>query len=60
MDQERDKNMVQLLLDLKANLDLIVKESFQNNETFGHALKVHLIEYKPLCCVMRLHVTAVN
>lgn len=31
-DSERDKNMVQELLELKAKVDLIIIEAFDNNE----------------------------
>uniref|UniRef100_A0A7S3REU1 Cullin-4 n=1 Tax=Strombidinopsis acuminata TaxID=141414 RepID=A0A7S3REU1_9SPIT len=38
-DPERDREMVQQLLELKAKLDLILIDAFANNEQFGHTLK---------------------
>ena len=35
----QDKEMVKLLLDMKAGLDAVMGEAFANNERFGHALK---------------------
>eukprot|EP00736_Rhodelphis_marinus_P001479 Rmarinus@m.1972 len=39
MDDEKQKTVVQELLDLKAKLDLILTESFHDNPTFAHAIK---------------------
>jgi cullin-4 len=39
MDAERDKVMVQQLLDLKARLDAVLRESFHSNPEFAYALK---------------------
>lgn len=38
-DEERDKDMVERLLELKSRLDLILEQSFQHNEGFANALK---------------------
>lgn len=35
----QDKDMVQLLLEMKSNLDAIVQQAFQKNESFANALK---------------------
>ena len=35
----QDKEMVKLLLDMKAGLDTVMGEAFANDERFGHALK---------------------
>ena len=39
---EKDKTMVQDLLDFKAKLDCLIKEAFKNNERFITLLKVLL------------------
>lgn len=39
LDEEKDKDMVRLLLDMKAALDEVLTQAFQRSETFGHALK---------------------
>ncbi|GBG65908.1 hypothetical protein CBR_g54200 [Chara braunii] len=39
MDEEKEKDMVSYLLDLKARLDTIREESFQNQEVFANTLK---------------------
>jgi cullin-4 len=49
MDEEKDKDMVPWLLDLKARLDAIWEESFSRNETFSNTLKdafEHLINLR--------------
>ncbi|XP_024391521.1 cullin-4 [Physcomitrium patens] len=49
MDEEKDKDMVSWLLDLKARLDAIWEESFFRNETFSNTLKdafEHLINLR--------------
>jgi cullin-4 len=49
MDEEKDKDMVSWLLDLKARLDAIWEESFSKNETFANTLKdafEHLINLR--------------
>ena len=38
-DLERDKAMVQELLDLKAKVDTIIAESFQGNEKFTDVVR---------------------
>ena len=35
----QDKEMVKLLLDMKAGLDTVMGEAFAHDERFGHALK---------------------
>ncbi|KAK9826788.1 hypothetical protein WJX81_000888 [Elliptochloris bilobata] len=39
MDEEKDKEMVTALLDMKAALDAVLHRSFQSAEPFAHALK---------------------
>jgi len=39
MDEEKDADMVNLLLESKLKLDTILVESFSRNETFGNAIK---------------------
>ncbi len=39
MDEEKDKEMVQGLLSMKAKVDHILRKAFQNNETFTSSLK---------------------
>lgn len=39
IDPEKDKTMVQELLDFKDKMDVIVKKCFQANEKFGNSLK---------------------
>ncbi|KAJ7544778.1 hypothetical protein O6H91_09G092800 [Diphasiastrum complanatum] len=39
MDEEKDKDMVLFLLDLKARLDMICEESFNKNEGFANTIK---------------------
>ncbi|XP_026806064.1 cullin-4B [Rhopalosiphum maidis] len=39
IDPEKDKTMVQELLDFKDKMDIIVKKCFQANEKFGNSLK---------------------
>ncbi|BDA50712.1 Cullin-4 [Coccomyxa sp. Obi] len=39
MDEEKDKDMVKLLLDMKERLDTVLIEAFGRAEAFGHALK---------------------
>eukprot|EP00963_Diacronema_lutheri_P008970 scaffold785_cov335-Pavlova_lutheri.AAC.2 len=39
MDEEKDKEMVQSLLSMKAKVDHILVKAFQNNETFTSSLK---------------------
>lgn len=49
MDEEKDKDMVPWLLDLKARLDAIWEESFSRNEMFANTLKdafEHLINLR--------------
>jgi cullin-4 len=49
MDEEKDKDMVSWLLDLKARLDVIWEESFSKNESFSNTLKdafEHLINLR--------------
>jgi len=49
MDEEKDKDMVQSLLDFKASLDIIWEESFYKNESFGNTIKdsfEHLINLR--------------
>ncbi|XP_010495750.1 PREDICTED: cullin-4 [Camelina sativa] len=49
MDEEKDKDMVQSLLDFKASLDIIWEESFSKNESFGNTIKdsfEHLINLR--------------
>ncbi len=49
MDEEKDKDMVSWLLDLKARLDVIWEESFCKNESFSNTLKdafEHLINLR--------------
>ena len=43
-DPEKDKTMVQDLLDFKEKLDKIIKESFLEHEKFKNAMKVSNIE----------------
>lgn len=38
-DEERDKEMVQTLLDLKEKLDKMIKEAFSANEAFDRTLR---------------------
>ena len=38
-DEERDKEMVQTLLDLKKKLDSIIKDAFDGNESFDRTLR---------------------
>ena len=55
MDEEKDKDMVPWLLDLKARLDAIWEESFSRNESFANTLKdafEHLINLRQ---VFRCH-----
>ena len=40
LDVEREKTMVQELMDFKEKLDTIIVESFQKNERFQRALQV--------------------
>ncbi|CAK9237113.1 unnamed protein product [Sphagnum troendelagicum] len=49
MDEEKDKDMVSWLLDLKARLDVVWEESFSKNESFSNTLKdafEHLINLR--------------
>lgn len=49
MDEEKDKDMVQSLLDFKTSLDIIWEESFSKNESFGNTIKdsfEHLINLR--------------
>ncbi|OAE23478.1 hypothetical protein AXG93_285s1350 [Marchantia polymorpha subsp. ruderalis] len=49
MDEEKDKDMVSSLLDLKARLDTIWEESFSKNESFANTVKdacEHLINLR--------------
>lgn len=49
MDEEKDKDMVSCLLDLKARLDTILEESFSKNESFANTVKdacEHLINLR--------------
>lgn len=49
MDEEKDKDMVQSLLDFKASLDIIWEDSFCKNESFGNTIKdsfEHLINLR--------------
>lgn len=49
MDEEKDKDMVGSLLDLKARLDVIWEDSFSRNESFANTLKdafEHLINLR--------------
>ncbi|XP_013599040.1 PREDICTED: cullin-4 [Brassica oleracea var. oleracea] len=49
MDEEKDKDMVQSLLDFKASLDIVWEESFYKNESFGNTIKdsfEHLINLR--------------
>lgn len=49
MDDEKDKDMVQSLLDFKTSLDTIWEESFSKNESFGNTIKdsfEHLINLR--------------
>lgn len=39
-DTERDKTMVQEMLELKSKVDKIIKSSFQNEEKFHDAVRV--------------------
>lgn len=39
-DSDRDKTMVQELLDLKGKADKIIMESFSNNEKFHNVVRV--------------------
>lgn len=64
MDEEKDKDMVQSLLDFKASLDVIWEESFNKNESFGNTIKdsfEHLINLRQVlnidfldCCLSLL------
>ena len=40
LDVEREKTMVQELMDFKEKLDTIIAESFQKNERFQRGLQV--------------------
>ena len=40
VDEQRDKVMVQNLLDLRAKLDLILEGPFKKDQSFAHAIKV--------------------
>ena len=42
LDVEREKTMVQELMDFKEKLDTIIAESFQKNERFQRALQVRM------------------
>ncbi|KAG2302196.1 hypothetical protein Bca52824_030847 [Brassica carinata] len=49
MDEEKDKDMVQSLLDFKASLDIVWEDSFGKNESFGNTIKdsfEHLINLR--------------
>ncbi len=49
MDEEKDKDMVSWLLDLKARLDTVWEESFSKNEGFANTIKdafEHLINLR--------------
>ena len=53
----QDKDMVRLLLEMKAGLDRVLSEAFQRSETFGHALKdafEHFINQRANRCVWGL------
>lgn len=64
MDEEKDKDMVQSLLDFKASLDVIWEGSFNKNESFGNTIKdsfEHLINLRQVlnidfldCCLSLL------
>ena len=41
VDPEKDKAMVQDLLDFKEKLDNIIRQAFMKHEKFINALKVH-------------------
>ena len=44
INPEKDKTMVQELLDFKEKLDMILLQCFKNNEKFVTSLKVNTIE----------------
>jgi len=44
-DVEREKTMVQELMDFKEKLDTVISDSFQKNEKFQRALQVQYISY---------------
>ena len=41
LDDQRDKTMVQSLLDMRARLDLFLEGPFRRDPAFAHAIKVH-------------------
>lgn len=45
-DVEKEKTLVQDLMDLRAKLDIILEESFSRNELFSTALKVFFSKTK--------------
>lgn len=49
LDVEREKTMVQELMDFKEKLDTIIAESFQKNERFQRALQVCILYYCDQC-----------
>lgn len=47
-DVEKEKTLVQDLMDLRAKLDIILEESFSRNELFSTALKVFFFKNKKI------------
>lgn len=57
MDEEKDKDLVPCLLDLKASLDTILEESFSRNEAFSNTIKdsfEHLINLRQVSALLFL------
>ena len=51
LDVEREKTMVQELMDFKEKLDTIIVDSFQKNERFQRALQVCTYNYCNHICI---------
>ena len=51
LDPEKDKSMVQDLLDFKEQLDCIIEDAFMRSEKFVNSMKVlmNVIIYKLFC-----------
>ena len=61
LDVEREKTMVQELMDFKEKLDTIILDSFQKNERFQRALQVCVVCMRCMCvCVCVLCVLPVG
>ena len=49
LDPEKDKSMVQDLLDFKEQLDSIIEDAFMRSEKFVNSMKVRTVFYHSVC-----------